>query len=239
MSLALLFTAHNRLEFVRESFAALVRNTSWDLVDRLVVLDDASTDGTQGHLASEVAEFYEQTGRVCEFETAVFGGPVAAMNHALDRYPCDVLAKVDSDVVVCPGWLEAMLEVLANAPEVDALGMEPGFGDRVVDAAEVRSHRPAGWIGGVGLIRTRVFAHHRPQAHDTFHGWTTFQREHVNAAWVTPDLPVFLLDHLPFEPWRSLAAEYVAAGWSRAWPVYPADWSAYWSWWAGDREAVA
>ncbi len=231
MTVTLLFTAHNRLAFTQASFEALLEHTDWRLVDRLVVLDDASSDGTADWLAAEVANFDGRTGQRADFESARFGGPVAAMNHALDLDPCTVLAKIDSDVIVCPGWLDRMLDVLDEHPELDVLGMEPGFGGPVAPADEVRGYLPARYVGGVGVIRTRVFDGKRPSAQNRFFGWTKFQVDHVHAGWITPDLPMFLLDHLPFEPWRSLAAEYVERGWSRSWPAYPAGMEPYWSWW--------
>ena len=240
MSVTLLFTAHNRLAFVQASFDALLEHTDWTLVDRLIVLDDASTDGTAEWLAAKVRDFYGRTGIRCDYETAPFGGPVAAMNRALDLGCASVLAKIDSDVIVCPGWLDAMLEPLRNHPHVDALGMEPDFGETVAPVDELRSVLAASHIGGVGLIRTRVFASARPRPTSRFGGWTEFQERHVTAGWVTPDLPVFLLDHLPFEPWRSLAREYVARGWSRAWPAYPERMESYWAWWSrAHAEAAA
>lgn len=228
MTVDLLFTTHNRLEFTRASLAALVGNTDWSRISRLHVADDHSTDGT----ADLVAEACE----VVPVEVVWHDqhrGPVQAMNAASDQlsHGCKVLAKVDNDVVVCPGWLEAMLRVLRAAKGLHALGMEPGFGDPVAPLDARRTWRAAPWIGGVGLIRTRVFARHRPRPTGQFFGWTEFQRHHVKAGWVTPDLPVFLLDHLPFEPWRSLAASYVEAGWQREWPVYPDEMAGYWSWW--------
>lgn len=242
MSLSLLFTAHNRRAFVEASFETLLQNTNWDLVDRLIVLDDNSTDGTADWLAAEVSDFYGRIGFAADYETRPFGGPVAAMNHALDLAPCDLLAKIDSDVIVCPGWLDAMLEVLGLNPQLDALGMEPGFGGydgTIPPVDEVHAVRWASHIGGVGVFRSRVFAEERPRGYDTFHGLTQHWQKHAACGWISPDLPVFLLDHLPVEPWRSLAREYVAAGWSRKWPAYPESWAPYWTWWTGDREAVA
>lgn len=234
----LLYTSHNRLEFTMASFDALAANTNWKLVNRLLVVDDDSKDGTYGFLAGAVRSI----GCNASLAHGEFGGPVASMNHALDRSTADVLAKIDNDVIVCPGWLDEMSLALEANPGIDALGMEPGFGERFAGGhpAGLRSCAPARWIGGVGLIRTRVFARARPKPDNRFFGWTRFQRERVRAAWITPDLPVFLLDHLPFDPWRSLTAKYVRNGWARSWDhVYPPEWSSYWSWWTKERAKVA
>jgi glycosyltransferase involved in cell wall biosynthesis len=239
VTLDLMFTSHNRLEFTRASLRALWVNTNWELVRRVYFVDDASIDGTR-ELVDDRSLFGPHEDVEVEFVSSSFGGPVAAMNYVLDRTDAHVLAKIDNDVIVCPGWLDAMLFVLNENRHIDALGMEPGFADRPGRYDIPRGSVPARWIGGVGLMKTALFKHHRPKPHDRYFGLTAFWRKYAHTAWIAPDLPVFLLDHLPFEPWLSLTDKYVREGWCRAWPdKYPEDWSDYWSWWTAEREAVA
>lgn len=230
----LLYVSHNRLEFTRATFAALIANTNWDLVRRLQVLDDESVDGTWDALERQVAGLYTQAAIEVDCVRARFGGPVAAMNRALDNLATETLVKIDNDVLVCPGWLDALLEVLAAHPRIDVLGFEAGFGDGLADSAAARTVIEARHVGGIGAFRARAFAHSRPNGHGErgMFGWTDWQRHNARCGWLTPDLPCPLLDHLPFDPWRSLAAEYVRRGWSRAWPAYPESMEPYWSWWA-------
>ncbi len=233
----LLYVAHNRLAYTQATFPALLANTNWDLVAHLFVLDDNSTDGTGGFLMSEVSEFYAMTGMSVDFVSKPFGGPVTAMNHALDHGASATLVKLDSDLLLCPGWLDALLEVLAANEHLDVLGFEAGFGNSLAPVDAERSFYEAAHVGGIGAFRTRIFAGSRPRAHDRFFGWTEWQRRNARCSWLTPDMPCVLLDHLPFEPWRALAAEYVARGWSRKWPEYPESMSDYWAW--AFSEAVA
>jgi len=234
----LLFTAHNRLAFTQATFPALLANTNWERVSHLYVLDDLSEDGTAEYLCSEVAEFYDHTGMKTDCISDRFGGPVAAMNYALDHGDSDVLVKCDNDLLVCPGWLDALLDVLDAAPELDVLGFEAEFGDGLAPAGAARTYREASHCGGVGAFRVRAFARHRPKGHDRYFGLTEFQRRFAKCGWLVPDLPCPLLDHLPFDPWRSLAEEYVARGWSRSWPAYPYSMDAYWLWWASDWATI-
>lgn len=236
MNVDLLYVTHNRLEFTQASFKALLDHTDWDHIDRVWLIDDRSVDGT--------LEFVHDAARLIprrtSFTSGRFGGPVAVMNHTLDRSSADVLAKIDNDVIVCPGWLNEMTAVLEEHPRFDALGMEPGFGDRYDGQPAQRRARPARWIGGVGLIRTRVFkGNRRPQPNERWFGWTQFQRRHVNAAWITPDLPVFLLDHLPVEPWRSLTDMYATNGWTRRWETYADEMTVYYDWWVKEQASLA
>jgi GT2 family glycosyltransferase len=225
----LLYTSHNRREFVEATFPALIANTNWERVAHLYVLDDLSEDGTAEFLCSEVAEFYDRTGMKTDCISDRFGGPVAAMNYALDHGDSDVLVKVDNDLLVCPGWLDALLDVLERSPDLDVLGFEAGFGDGLAPASAPRAYREASHCGGVGAFRVRAFARHRPKQHDRFFGLTEHMRHHARCGWLTPDLPCVLLDHLPFEPWISLTQEYRARGWSRTWPVYPESMAEYWA----------
>jgi len=229
MAVDLLYVAHNRLRFTQATFAALIENTNWRRVENLYVIDDASTDGTNEFLLNSF-DNAAPTKRI--FTSGPFGGPVAVMNRALDWAETSVLVKIDNDVLVCPGWLDALLDVLDAAPELDVLGFEAGFGDGLAAAEAPRTWRLASHIGGVGAYRTRIFEKRRPVAHDRYFGLTEFLRRYAKCGWLCPDIPAPLLDHLPFEPWLSLTTEYVKAGWSRAWPTYGPEFEPYWSWWS-------
>jgi glycosyltransferase involved in cell wall biosynthesis len=231
MTVDLLYVAHNRLRFTEATFPALLANTNWELVQKLHVLDDASTDGTCEYLAAGPYQMNFSLPSYT-FQSEQFGGPVRAINHAVDNAETDVLVKIDNDLLLCPGWLDALLSVLAKDARLDVLGFEAGFGEGLAPADAERTSYEARHVGGIGAIRTRIFRGRRPKAHgqNGMFGWTDFMRHHAVCGWLTPDLPCPLLDHLPFEPWVSLAAEYCARGWSRSWPTYPGSMAPYWEW---------
>ncbi len=235
MSVDLLYVTHNRLEYARASFEALRKNTNWELVDRLHIRDDNSTDGTAEFLLAAIGDFPVAV----ELHIDNYGGPVAAMNDALDVCDASVLAKIDNDLIVCPRWLEVMLSTLMHYPNVNVLGMEPGFGGAVQPVDRRRAARRASHVGGIGLFRTSIFRHRRPRLDNRFFGWTQFQRQHARSAWIAPALPCFLLDHIDLEPWKTLAAYYIDQGWSRAWNEYYVAGPEYYGWWLRDQVAVA
>jgi hypothetical protein len=169
--------------------------------------------------------------------TFPFGGPVAAMNRYLNlpdgakRAP--IFAKVDNDLLVPPGWLGTMLGVLDRNPELGILGMAAGWTGEPEDWDGVHTWTPASHIGGVGLIRRAIFdGRARPEPARVRFGWTEWQgaNEDVQRGWVTPPIDAIQLDLLPFEPWASLTAEYVAKGWQRKWPPYQKISTALWEW---------
>lgn len=115
-------------------------------------------------------------------------------------------------------------------------------------------------IGGIGLMRRSAFICHscdyakrevegyNPNncshckgvgyilpipAQDGRYGFTEWQWSHpeIIKAFFNPPLPVFLLDHLPFEPWVSLSRKYEAEGIQRrVWGSYPESCKNLWKW---------
>ncbi len=226
-----LFVAFNRLTYTRESYTALLENTNWDIVNRLYVHDDGSTDGTAEWLDAAPNPDVDVV-----FESRRRGGPVAAMNWLLDQSSADQFAKVDNDFVMPPGWLDELALVQSAHPNIDIVGSEPMIGDPR-PRGRPRGIVEARHIGGKGLIRMRAFERSgcRPQpgGFNGYQGFTQWQERHpdVIKAWVSPDLQAFGLDQLPFEPWVELADRYAELEWHRRWPPYHVGAGDYWAWW--------
>lgn len=222
----LLYLTRNRREFTRATLAALLANTDWPLVRRIVLYDDGSVDG-----ATDVARKFRAPVETV-FRSVDLGSPVAVMNHFLTTdVVADVFAKIDSDTMLPPGWLSVCARMMEQNPHVSLLGLEAMH--RVEPQPANRMARPAEYIGGIGMMRSHAFDHSlpRPNGRFGFTAWQDHQRDLIKA-WIEPSLPVCLLDRVPFEPWKSLSAEYVRQGWQRAWDPYRADQSALWDWWA-------
>jgi len=220
----ILLPTFNRLEFTRETVTCLLANTEWDLVRNVVVLDDQSTDGTWEYLQS----LSWPVPNVMRRDR--IGGPVAAMIQYVGNGAASVFAKIDSDTIVPPLWLSECLSVMDAEPDLDLLGIEafcPAYGGSRPRSAVRTPH-----IGGIGLMRSRAFRDTLPEA-DGRWGFTAWQEknESVGRGWLNPALPVFLLDHLPMEPWASLSKEYVRQGWQREWPEYGPQHEHLWQWW--------
>lgn len=249
MSIDVLFAAKNRREFTEVALAALIKNTNWGLVRFCLLWDDGSEDGADLTLVTA-------RGRV-PCRSAVIrsdlGAPAAIMRRFI-RYekPPDYFAKIDNDVVVPPGWLDACAGVVREYPSLDLLGIEPPLSrtprvarkspepapefSGLVTAPVVHTHGYAACraIGGVGLMKTRAFLEGPPlEPHSIYGGFTEWQLNNpgVRKGWIAPPLRVFLLDRLPIEPWRSLSRTYVEKKWQREWTGYPETSSDLWSWW--------
>lgn len=222
-----MFLACNRFEFTCETFGALLANTDWALVNELHVYDDGSVDGTRAWLSERLADVPCRARLV----DARWGSPVMAMGQFIESATAPMLAKVDNDAMMPPGWLRDSVKVFARHPHLDLLGVEAMY---PVDAQPgvPRTFTPSPFVSGLGLYRRRVFRASRPVAFEKWFGLQEWQHEQgpgLVRGWITPALPVFLLDRCPFEPWYSLTERYIAQGWMRRWPKYdPA--CALWTW---------
>lgn len=223
----MLYLACNRLEFTRETFTSLIANTDWQHIRELVVYDDGSRDGTKEWLGANISKV---PAPVRLLHTR-FGSPVTAMVHFIESASAPILAKSDNDAVLPPAWLGQSLKVMDHHSELTMLGIEALY-PHDDDPNTPRSYTRAEFISGLGLYRREAFARSRPSAYNKYFGleeWQMARSEQFIYGWITPALPVFLLDRFPFDPWRSYSDEYIRRGWQRPWTNYPQD-CTLWHW---------
>lgn len=234
--ISLLFPAFNRLEFTKQSWAALMANTDWSLVSEFHVYDDGSTDGTLEWLHE--APIHEEITRRTTFHRSAFHSPMGVTLDWIRISRAPLLAKLDNDAIYPPGWLQAAIGLMNRSPNLHLLGLEcmrlPVPYGGIVDGTG-RSFLPAKFVSGLGLYRREVFAQSLPTDNGYF-GLEEWQqaRPHIKAGWILPSLPVFLLDRLPIEPWKSLSEKYVLEGFQRPWSLhlrYKPEQHEMWSWW--------
>lgn len=243
MTIDIVYVAWNRLDFTSATWAWLLAHTDWTKVNRLIVYDDGSEDGTLEFLREQVERLDGMNGgTVAELRVGDFRSPVAVMNHYLQTSEADLFAKIDNDIAVPGGWLEAMLSVMLAEPAIELLGMEAGMIELAGrDGKEwdgVYRFEPSSHIGGVGLMRVAAFRDRPPLPSRGRFGFTEWQNRYEPVrGWIRPDLFVPQLDRIPEEPWRSLSGTYIDNGWQRWWPAYSEKWmEPYWEW---TREKVA
>ncbi len=226
----LLYLCHGRIDFTEVTLTNLVANTNWSLVDNFVVYNDAAPDG---HATTKL--LHDFVGERATIRCTNVSSPVGVMNHFLWRSEAKMFAKIDNDIMVPPGWLEAMLSVMEHDPQLDLLGMEAGMSVRRApeEPVECYVYTMSSHIGGVGLMRRRPFdLIEWPRPNGRF-GFTEWQHHHrsIVKGWIEPDLRVFSLDQLPFQPWKRITKGYKETeGLQRSWPQYPRDMNIYWDW---------
>jgi glycosyltransferase involved in cell wall biosynthesis len=99
---------HNRREQLAELLASLRAQTLDGARFEVIVVDDASSDGTPEFLAEQ------RDVRVIRRETG--GGPAVARNAGWREARAPLVAFTDDDCTVVPGWLEAGLRAHAESP---------------------------------------------------------------------------------------------------------------------------
>jgi glycosyltransferase involved in cell wall biosynthesis len=135
MTVSVVIATHDRAAMVREAVRAAFTQTQPP--EEVVVLDDASTDGTWEELGRLVEEFSQvrrfSRNRVFPelriYRRAVNSGGIAAWNEAAGRARCDTIAFCADDDRFLPGHLEASLEYLERHPAVGLV--HSGFIDAV------------------------------------------------------------------------------------------------------------
>jgi hypothetical protein len=244
---SLLFAARNRLEFTRQSWAALMANTDWSLVSEFHVYDDGSEDGTSEWLGS--SEAHEQWWHICTEPTwhfTSFASPMAVTIDWIRKSRAPILAKCDNDAIYPTGWLNTALDVMDCHRELKCLGLEcmreplsvGAHGFEFLDGhpipREQFGYLTAPQISGLGLYRREIFDACKPDDGGYFGLEEFLVRHKIHCGWILPSMPVFLLDRLPMEPWLSLSERYVRLGWQRKWSLdlrYRAEESRMWDWW--------
>jgi glycosyltransferase involved in cell wall biosynthesis len=232
----ILYVAWNRHEFTSRTFEWLLAHTPWRLVNKLVVYDDGSEDGTQAFLRDTIKRVPYAKG---ELRLSDLRSPPAIMNHYLATAESDWFAKIDNDIALPGGWFEALIAANINSPGFDLIGMEAGMIELEGRDGKKWDHlyqiTESTHIGGVGFMRTRKFKENPRIPERGRFGFTEWQdRYGARTGWITPDLLCPQLDRIPVEPFLSLSEQYVEEGWQREWPKYSEEWmEPYWSWMLG------
>lgn len=224
-----IYLTKNRLAFTKFTFEKLLANTEWDRVRAFVAYDDGSKDGTAEWMAEAVKRVPVEKYYVASYLNSPTAIMLAYMGYFEGQ---DSFAKIDNDIVVPPGWLGVLQDVMERNPEVEVLGTETGMSGKSPRRNAKYTYQECSHIGGVGLIKTSIFKDKPSIQPDGRFGWTEWQHEHQPVrGWISPDLLTSCLDRNPEEPWASLTQEYVERGWQRPWAPYDEKFKPYWRWW--------
>jgi glycosyltransferase involved in cell wall biosynthesis len=189
-AVTVLMAVRNGERFVRAAIASILAQT-WTGFE-LVIVDDGSTDGTAGVIASFAdARIRVLTNRSSE-------GLARALNRGLDAAQAPLVARHDGDDIAHPKRLATQLAFLRANPEVVLLGAQV----RVLDERG-RASNPPGW--------------HRALTHDGIRFQSTFDNPFIHSSIVfrrdviRDDLggydPAFASGE-DFDLWSRVAARY-------------------------------
>jgi GT2 family glycosyltransferase len=134
---------HNHVDATVACLKAVHANTDTSNIE-VIVVDDASTDGTPALLAAVDGLAVVRLDRNVGFLEAVTAG--------IDQARGTYLHLLNNDTVVQPGWLEALLDVAEGDERVGAVGSKLVFPDgRLQEAGSVVWCDGTAWNLGYGL----------------------------------------------------------------------------------------
>lgn len=155
MTVGLVLVTFNAEAYIRRALAAVAGQTR--LPDMVVIVDNASTDGTRAVIDASTGGWAVPV-RVMASPTNL--GFAAANNRAVEQLAsCDFVALLNPDAFPEPGWLEALLNAAAAHPEAASFASrlmlegQPGQLDGAGDACHVSG---LAWRHGHGLAVAAV-----------------------------------------------------------------------------------
>jgi GT2 family glycosyltransferase len=176
-SLSIIVPCHDGLQFTKACLRTLVETLPEGFEGEILVVDDASSDGTADHLKAWSRG---------DKRARVLGNPanlgfLASCNHAAQDAKGDYLLFLNNDTVLLPGWLPPLLRTFQDFPDAGAVGArllypdgrlqeaggivfsdgsawKIGYGDPDADAACYRHVRRVDYVSGALLLTpSRLF----------------------------------------------------------------------------------
>jgi glycosyltransferase involved in cell wall biosynthesis len=117
--LTVIMAVHNGMPYLPEAVDSVLRQTFTDF--RLIVVDDASRDGSAAYLKSL------DDPRLQIIHQPWQGGQGAARNAALAQCDTDLIAFADADDVCCPERFERQVSYLKGHAEIGLLGTRVAY----------------------------------------------------------------------------------------------------------------
>jgi len=100
MRVSIIMPVLNQLELTRICVESLIRNT-WDVEHEIIVIDNASTDGTKKYLAEKKLNFISNP------ENA---GVARSWNMGISGSAGEYVCVINNDIVASEGWLSSLLD---------------------------------------------------------------------------------------------------------------------------------
>lgn len=123
MSIDLVFICFNRLDYTKKALASILSDPTEEF--RLTIWDNASSDGTQDFLNSQIND-----PRITDIILSKNNvGQTAALNAIWKRSKADLLGKLDNDCLVTPGWTRFLSAAHQDIPNLGVIACWHYFAD--------------------------------------------------------------------------------------------------------------
>ncbi len=142
----------NRCELLDHVVAALSSQTAAARIAEIIIVDNCSTDDTEGHVRALAAR---SSLPLRYHRMAVDRGPACSRNAGARQASTPFISFVDSDVCLNPDWLEIALRTLEADPAVGVIGTK-----LLYFSSPDRVNSFGGQIGLIGLAWDHAEAGH-------------------------------------------------------------------------------
>jgi GT2 family glycosyltransferase len=130
-SVSIIIPCHNGAHLTRACLAAVEATLPRTFRGEIIVVDDASTDGTR----SMLARWLKRNGHGRVLRNATNLGFIGACNRAAKVARGDVIVLLNNDTLPARGWLTALLRTFAEYPDAGAVGGKLVFPDGALQEA--------------------------------------------------------------------------------------------------------
>jgi GT2 family glycosyltransferase len=130
-SVSIIIPCYNGIAYTRACLQSLAETLPTDFRGEVIVVDDASTDGT----SEELKKTTLLNGRLRVVRNARNLGFVASSNRGAAAAKGDVLLFLNNDMLLLDGWLPPLLRTLRDSPDAGAVGGKLVFPDGTLQEA--------------------------------------------------------------------------------------------------------
>ena len=138
-SASIIIPVFNQVEFTARCLETLYANTPLDRVHEIIVVDNASTDGT-GSFLEEARKRYPKLKVLTNRENLLFA---KACNQGADVAGGDYLVFLNNDTEPLAGWLGNAIDRLESDDSIGILGIKLLYPDRTVQHCGIQFQRNA------------------------------------------------------------------------------------------------
>jgi len=162
MNLLICLITHNRLDYTKRTLRALYKTA--ELPYYLIVVDNASTDGTVEYLTNHIRR--EKIDQIVLNDENLYPGKACNIGWeaGLENFPeATHLMRLDNDMHLEPGWQAAVESYFKAIPELGQLGIDHDALDHpkaALRAYEINGKTINPWpgcVGGPNIIRRKIW----------------------------------------------------------------------------------
>lgn len=209
MKANIIVLVYNRLEYTNIMCYHLYKYTDFDLVNKLIFVNDGSTDG-----ADRVCQSWcdlKGIGKVINID----GGNVTRATYEglkyLDQYPTDYIIKLDNDFIVSEAWLNIAIRTI-SMNKFNVVGFKPSLDNTSWDINNSIRNINVGHTGGIFISDTDTMDKYRfttskaevglyDYTYTSYSDMIYSKIDTLKIGVFFPALPMFSLDRQAFQSW--------------------------------------